>query len=238
MTPSPLDSIRAAIHAALLGQASGVDVVRQLCTACVELLPVDGASVSVMSDTDNRATVYATDEVIAHIESVQFTLGEGPCFEAFQIRRPVLVPDLAGMATPSWPLFAAEMIDQPVGAIFAFPLQSGAISIGAMDLYRRTPGWLSTEQIALALHAVDIATLALLAAQFGAPDGAGENWTDLPLHHEQVHQATGMIVAALDIPAAQALARLRGYAFAHGRLVDEVASDIVDRRLSPHDVDG
>lgn len=238
MTPSPLDPVRAAVRAALLGQAGGVDVVRQLCAACVELLPVDGASVSVMSDTDNRETVYASDEVIARVEAVQFTLGEGPCFEAFETRRPVLVPDLAGMATPSWPLFAAEMIGQPVGAIFAFPLQSGAISIGAMDLYRRTPGWLSSEQVALALHAVDIATLALLAAQTGAPDGAGENWADLPLRHEQVHQATGMVVAALGIPAAQALARLRGYAFANGRLVDEVASDIVARRLSPHDLGG
>jgi GAF domain-containing protein len=235
VTSSPLDPVRAAIHAALLDQASVVDVVRQLCVACVELLPVDGASVSVMSDTDNRETVYASDAVIAHIEAVQFTLGEGPCFEAFHTRRPVLVPDLASAVAPSWPLFAAELVGHPVGAIFAFPLQSGAINIGAMDLYRRTPGWLSGEQVALALHAVDIATLALLAAQFDGPDGA-RNWTDLPLHHEQVHQATGMVMAALGMPAAQALARLRGYAFANGRMVDDVARDIVARRLAPKDL--
>jgi hypothetical protein len=54
---------------------------------------------------------------------------------------------------------------------------------------------------------------------------------------EQVHQATGMLIAALRIPAAQALVRLRGYAFATGRLVDDVARDIVARRLSPFDLD-
>jgi hypothetical protein len=234
----PLDPVRAAIHAALLDQARAVDLMRQLCQACVELLPVDGASVSVMTGTDNRETLYASDDVIAHVEGLQFTLGEGPCFETFQTRRPVLVPDLARMATPTWPLFAAEMSDQPVGAIFAFPLQSGAISFGAMDLYRRAPGWLSAEQVAIALHAVDIATLALLAVQAGAPDGTVDDWTALPLRRAQVHQATGMVITALGIPGAQALARLRGYAFATGRLVDEVAGDIVARRLSPHDLDG
>lgn len=235
--PEPLDQMRATIEAALLDQARGVDVVRLLCLACVEMLPVDGASVSVMSGTDNREMVYASDEVIAHIEAVQFSLGEGPCFEAFQTRRPVLVPDLAGMAAPAWPLFAEAMVDQPVGAIFAFPLQSGAIRIGAMDLYRRTPGWLAPEDVGMALHAVDIATLALLAVQSGIVDETGEGWARLPLHREQVHQATGMIIAAFHIPAAQALARLRGYAFVNGRLVDEVARDLVARRLSPFDLD-
>lgn len=232
-----LDPVRAAITAALHDQASGVEVVRRLCQACLDLLPVDGASVSVMTDTDNRETLYASDEVIAHVEAVQFTLGEGPCFEAFHAGRPVLVPDLAAAVALSWPLFAAEMVDQPVAAVFAFPLQSGAIRIGAMDLYRRTPGWLSAEQIAIALYAVDIAALALLAAQAGALDEDGQVWADLPLHREQVHQATGMVIAALGVSAAQALARLRGYAFAAGRLVDDVARDIVARRLSPYDLD-
>lgn len=235
--PGPLDQVRAVVAAALLDQAHGVDVVRELCQACVEFLPVDGASVSVMSDTDNREVVYATDDVIAHVEALQFTLGEGPCFEAFQTRRPVLIPDLAGVVAPSWPLFAAELAGWPVGAIFAFPLQTGAISIGAMDLYRRTPGWLATEDVAVALQAVDIATLALLALQLGSTDGVGERWADLPLHREQVHQATGMVMAALGIPATQALARLRGYAFAAGRLVDEVAVELVARRLSPFELD-
>jgi hypothetical protein len=85
---------------------------------------------------------------------------------------------------------------------------------------------------------VDIATVALLAAQSGASDELSDpGWANLRLHREQVHQATGMVMAALHIPAAAALARLRGYAFAAGRLVDEVALDLVDRRLSPLDLD-
>ena len=65
----------------------------------------------------------------------------------------------------------------------------------------------------------------------------GDWWLDLPEQREQVHQAVGMLIAAFGIPADQALARLRGYAFAVGRLVDEVAHDIVARRLTPQDLD-
>lgn len=112
---------------ALLTEAHGADVVRQLCVACVESLPVDDASLSVMTDTDNRRTLHATDTVIAHISrQCSSPSVKGPCFEAFRTRRPVLVPDLATTATPAWPLFAAEMTGQPVGVIFAVPLQSGA----------------------------------------------------------------------------------------------------------------
>ncbi|WP_424187087.1 ANTAR domain-containing protein [Actinokineospora sp. G85] len=77
---------------------------------------------------------------------------------------------------------------------------------------------------------MDIATLVLLGLRVGEIEGA---WSDLPLSHAQVHQAAGMLIAEFAIPAEQALARLRGYAFAVGRLVDDVADDLVCRRLAP-----
>ena len=147
----------------------------------------------------------------------------------------MLVPDLAATAARSWPVFAAEIADQPVGAIFAFPLQTGAIRIGALDLYRRRPGWLSSTEVVIALQVVDIATLALLGLQ-GDP-AAGEWVLALPRDREQVHQATGMLISAYAVSAEQALARLRAYAFGTGRMVEEVARDLVIGRISPEDLD-
>jgi AmiR/NasT family two-component response regulator len=49
--------------------------------------------------------------------------------------------------------------------------------------------------------------------------------------YREVHQATGMLIAHLDLPASAALARLRAYAFGHGRSLLEVAGDIVAGRL-------
>lgn len=227
--------VRADVVAALRDPAGAGEPLARACRACVALLPVDGASVSVMSGAEQRETLYASDDTVAAVESLQFTLGEGPCFEAFTQRRPVLVADLEADAGSAWPVFATEIAAHPVGAIFAFPLQSGAVALGAMDLYRHEPGWLTPDDLATALQVVDIATLALLGLQHGASEG--EWLADLPRNREVVHQATGMLIAEYHIPAADALARLRGYAFAGGCMVEEVAEDLVARRLRPADID-
>lgn len=225
---------RAALLSALDSSRGGLDAVARLGGMCVDLLPVDGASISLMADADIRETLYASDEVVTRIDAVQFSLGEGPCFEAFQTHRPVLVADLHAAST-AWPIFATEMINEPVGAIFAFPLISGAISLGALDLYREQPGWLSAAEVAIALQTVDIVTLAVLEMQMNVVDQPW--WIDLPSSRGQVHQATGMLIAEFGISAAHALARLRGYSFTTGRLVDEVADDLVARRLTPADLE-
>ena len=233
-----LARLRAAVGIAVRDHADVVDPLARLCGACVQLLPVDGASVSLMTGTDNRETLYASDAIIDHIETLQFSLGEGPCFEAFVTRRPVLITDLAAHPATAWPVFATQMADQPVGAIFAFPLLHGAARVGAMDLYRTRPGWLTPEELAVALQVADIAAAALIGPPATRPGAQlDQAWlAALPFNQEHVHQATGILVAEHRIPADQALALLRGYSFAAGRSVDEVAADLVSRHLHPREV--
>lgn len=219
--------------AALHDRVNNLDTLARVIRACVDVLPVDGASISVMSGPRERETLYASDEIAAQIEDVQFSLGEGPCFEAFATRRPVLVPDLPQASIAAWPVFATAVRDLPIGAIFAFPLQAGAIGIGAVDLYRRRPGWLSGDEIAIALEVIDLVTAVLLGLLLGEVGDTDDLRGVLSPGREQVHQATGMLIAAFGISAEEALARLRGYAFVMDRSLDEVAKDIVSRKLSP-----
>ena len=227
-----VERLRACVVDGMSVGGSRLDAIERVCQVCVDLLPVDGASVSVMTGASGRQSLWASDEVATRIEALQFSLGEGPCFEAFGTQRPVLVPDLRGSGATAWPVFAAEIAAEPVGALFGFPLLSGAISIGALDMYRRTPGWLTATEVGIALRLVDIAALVLLSLRL-SDDGLG---TNLPLGSAAVHQATGMLVAEFGLPADHALARLRGYAFAAGRLIEDVADDLVDRRLHPADL--
>ncbi|GGN28929.1 GAF domain-containing protein [Lentzea pudingi] len=236
----PVSRARATVMAALRDDESELDALARVIRACVDVLPVDGASVSVMSGPRERETLYASDEIAAKIENVQFSLGEGPCFEAFATRRPVLVPDLPQASALHWPVFATALSSLPVGAIFAFPLQAGVIGIGAIDLYRGTPGWLSGDELAVALEVVDLVAAVLLGLLLGDLDATGGTggWLGaLSPAREQVHQATGMLIAAFTISAEESLARLRGYAFVMDRSLDEVADDIVNRRLSPFELD-
>ena len=46
-----------------------------------------------------------------------------------------------------------------------------------------------------------------------------------------LHQAAGMVSAQLEVSIAEALIRLRAYAFAHERLLNNVAAAVVAREL-------
>jgi hypothetical protein len=75
----------------------------------------------------------------------------------------------------------------------------------------------------------------------GAPDNAEpgggvdvdvEGWlADVPLERPAVYQATGMVIAQLELSPDDALATLRAHAFVHDRPIDEVARDVVARTL-------
>ncbi len=231
-----VEVLRTSVLAALGedGTGNGVDVVGRVCRACVRLLPVDGAAVSVVAGTGHREIVYASDEVSTALAELQFSLGEGPCFESHVVGGPVLVPDLAAGPPPAWPVFATEATAQPVAALFTFPLQIGAVWVATLDTYRSTPGSLDAAELSTALQVADIATLALSGLRDGGDrwlDGDGRWMEGTAMRFREVHQATGMLIAHLNLPAPAALARLRAYAFGHGRPLLDVAADIVARRL-------
>src|SRR3954464_3853318 len=120
----------------------------RICQACVAGLDVDGAAISLLTTSPGRQTLAVTDETAELLEDLQFTLNEGACMEAAATGGPVSAPDLAaGVEARRWPVFAAALAEQAeVGALFALPLQWGAINLGVLDLYRRTAGGLAPEQ--------------------------------------------------------------------------------------------
>ena len=110
-------------------------------------------------------------------------------------------------------------------------------SCGALDLFRAHPGVLGAEQLAGALVAAELAQMPLLDLlaedlQAAVADPDSDSWAELnTLSRAEVSQATGMLVAQLEVEPAEALVRLRAHAFATGRSATDVACDILDRRL-------
>jgi hypothetical protein len=224
----------------------GTDGPRRIGTACVEFLPVSGAAVTLMTGPDVQEPVYASDVVIGELDALQFSLGEGPCVEAFAERRPVLIPDLTLVSDSRWPVFAHAARRTQARGVFVFPLQLGAIAVGVLDLYRREPGTLSGDGLTGALRAADATLWSVLGRRAeetltagngaGSQDGLDWLWGG-PLLRTEVYQATGVIIGQLGVSPRTALAKLRGFAFAHSRPLHEVASDVVARRLRFDDED-
>ncbi len=197
-------------------------------------LDVHGAAISLLTGSPARETLWASDSTAEMLEELQFTLNEGACMQAAATGSPVLVPDLYHSAdVVRWPVFAAAVAEQTDAvALFALPLQWGVVNLGVLDLYRRTPGGLSPEQSRDAISAADVAALMMLGVRTEPGDGDGDAWLDPAVRSRaEVHQATGMVLAQLDVSAEVALARMRAHAFVEQRLLIDVARDVVSRKL-------
>lgn len=230
MTDIP--ALRLAIAATMATHTAGASAA-EVCRLCVSALPVDGAAFTTMTSDREWETLCVSDPLVAEVEELQFALGEGPCLLAFRSGRPVLLPDVTALGWTRWPAFAPAVADLPIGGLFSFPVQLGAITLGVFTLYRREPGSLSTEDVSQVLRVTDLAGAALLALRAGQPVADGnDTWDEgSGVDRRQVHQATGMLIAQLGVSAEEAFARLRGYAFAHNLHLNAVAGRIVARQL-------
>jgi hypothetical protein len=203
----------------------------------VELLGVDGAAFSVVRDGASAGTFGSSGALSRRLDDFQFTLGEGPCLDAAQQGQPVLVADLTRSDEDRWPAFARAMAETGVRAVFALPVTVAGSRVGALDLFRHAPGTLGERSLAGGLLAARLAVLPLLDLITGDTDwaAAAEGRAGPPelasLERVEVYQATGMIMARLDVGPEDALVRLRACAFARKLTASEAAWKIVEGEL-------
>ena len=223
---------RLRILAQLVGSGAFGLETKRLCEVSAEVTGMSGAGIMLMSGDVPSGAVCTTDDVSRLIEELQYTLGEGPCVDAYHQDRPILEPDLVEPRAPRWMAFASPAIAAGARAVFGFPLQVGAVRLGALNLYRDRTGPMSNEQHADALVMADVSAAAVLMMQANAPPGKVavelESGSDF---RYIVHQASGMVAVQLNVSIAQAMIRLRAYSFGNDRPLTEVAGDVVARRL-------
>ena len=226
-----------AAHAAAQGrQVSVADV----CAVAVSSAHLSGAWLVAARGGDPDFVMYVTDPVGEQLAELQLMLGEGPCHDVLASAAPVLAADLDD-AEPGrrWPAFIPAARELGAGAVFAFPLIVGAIRAGVLGVYRGSPGPLLDRQLGDLLILADAATMMLLGSTNGDHEDGDEagldgQAPDLAVHRAEIDQATGMLTVQLDVPVAEAFARLRAYAYSQDRRLAEVAGDIVARRLRLH----
>lgn len=215
----------------------GVAAADSLCEACVTLLEVDAAAISLIFEGAPSGTFGSSGASARMYDELQFTFGEGPCMDCVAMGAPVLVTDLANANEVRWPAYGPAMLDHQIRGIFAIPVVLAGAYVGALDLFCAHPGKLPGDHLAGAFVAAELAGIPLLDLmdsdlQAAVNDPDSNAWAEFNvLSRAEVSQATGMLVAQLNIEPAEALMRLRGHAYATGRSATDVARDILDRRL-------
>lgn len=214
----------------------------RLARACVTVLPVNGAGLSLLNH-DFRVPVGSSDDMASCAERLQFTQGEGPCLDA--ARNHQLVLTTGAEIERRWPSFGAEFLGQtPYRGVASLPLRLSTETIGALDLYVEDEQDLSRMRIADAVMVAQQITDALTIAQ--AITGSATAWSDesepvwlrtpTVRNRTNVWVAMGMLMTRMDIPAPDALSVLRAYSYGHDAVLDDVADELVKGTLDVAEV--
>lgn len=225
-----------------------------ICDAAMQETEADGVALAVVSRSRRvRELIYATDPLAQQLDELQYTIGEGPCFDAYLQDAPQCYPELTSVAeTARWPVFAAGATELGAQALFAIPVPDGWRPMGVMELYRRATGDLADSEFAAACACASAVAHQLESnwqehvARFGNAEraidaaaiaGARSEVAVDPFTRTQIHVAAGMVAVQLGITADEGVDRLRAHAYACARPVSSVAADIIARRMTLSDQD-
>ena len=208
----------------------------RLSRAAARMLAVDGAGISLTDAVGRRVPLGASSEDASAAERLQFTTGEGPCTAAQETGQPVFAveEDLRRR----WPVFADLLFGAtPFRAVVALPLLPALAGQGAMDLFFTRPDEVPGLDVFEALAVGGLVTSALSDAAVWSEWSAatGPEWLHGPQTHRRaaVWEVLGRLGIELELTAPAALDLLRAYSYGIGRLVDDVAADVLAGRLDP-----
>jgi len=204
----------------------------RLGEALRRMLAADGVAITVEYLSDSRTTVCASDEIAAALENLQEISGEGPGYEA-ATRDAVVVARLGGAdADQRWPMLAHAVEERfEAVSLHAVPLRADGSFSAVATLYTKDDRALARplDRVAFLANAIGAALLT------DAPDlpenqqpQIGGSWSSRAV----VHQATGMVMEQVAVTPEDALALLRGHAYALETDINDVATRVVDRTIN------
>ena len=210
-----------------------VELLTTLADRCVEVLDVDAAGIMLATSDGELSLMTSSSEAMRLVELFELQSREGPCQDCFRTGRAVVNHDLTG-ADPRWPRFAAVATGEGFRAADALPMRLRTHIIGALNLFRSTPGALNDDDVTAAQALADIATIAIVQHR-SALDAQllNDQLTQALASRIVIEQAKGMIAERRRLSMEAAFASLRHHARGKNRRLADVAHDIVDGTMDP-----
>lgn len=205
----------------------------RLCWACIDILDVDGASITVSTDGD-RITLASSDWIAERLDDLQDVLGEGPVPDTLTSGEPVTA-QVGDSVQERWPMFVPAS-REALGhlALTAVPIRPSSEVFGVLMLSRR-PDRAGALDPAVTQFLANALGATLLRDAWPDPESLDRSVADTWSGRSRVHQATGMVIAQLGLHADDALALLRAHAYAHETSLDSIARQVLSRRLDFRD---
>lgn len=204
-----------------------------LCGAVRPVVGWDRVAVSVVVGPERRLPLAGSDLALQRFNNFQESLVQGPSRDALECGAPVLVDDLRADGAPWQLLLSCAPDDFPVRSTAAVPVlgpEPGRAPLGVLLVGRDRVAPFTASQVQVLQRLAEVLARLLLARC-----SRGDLLADVT--HDELPVLLGMLRVRLAVDEADALARLRAYAFTAGTTIQEVAADVVAGRLDLAEVD-
>jgi hypothetical protein len=202
----------------------------KLCVIAANLTNLDGAGIGLRVNGGDFAILCTSTEIAQSLLATELSVGEGPCTEVCRDDRAVSEGYLDSLAGLHWPIFTPVARDAGVRAVYGFPVDIGAIRIGALVFYSLRAGELDEQQSSDGHLLASVFARAVLAIQAGAPPGSlASELVRSATFDPVIQQAAGMISVQGDMSIGDALVTLRAHGFATGVPSSVLAAQVVAR---------
>jgi GAF domain-containing protein len=204
-----------------------IDFLHVLTTRSVELLNVSAAGLLLADPRGELRVVAASSEAARLLELFQLQSDQGPCLDCFRSGRPVAATDLS--ADQRWPRFGVAAVQAGFSAVQALPMRLRDQVIGALNLFRDTPGAFDADSVQVGQALADVATIGLLHERsMRRRDTLNEQLQTALNSRVIIEQAKGKLAERLGIDVNQAFTLLREQARDRNQRLSDLARAFVD----------
>ncbi|MCC6855769.1 MAG: GAF and ANTAR domain-containing protein [Microbacteriaceae bacterium] len=208
-----------------------IDLLHTLVDVCTSVLDVDAGGLLLADESGDLQLVASTSERADFVEIMQLAAGVGPCLDCFSGGMPVSVADI-DRGGEQWPAFQSAALLQGFHAVYATPLRLWGKVLGAMNLFRSTPGELNAPDAAVAQALADVATIGILQERSIRETGIVTEQLQRALESRiLIEQAKGVLSAMGRMSVDEAFEALRTYARRNNLPLRVVAEGVASRTL-------
>ncbi len=214
-----------------------IELLTTLTDRCVDVLDIDAAGIMLAAADGELLLMASSSEAMRIVELFELQSRQGPCQDCFRTGRPVVNRDLTA-DDARWPGFAAVAVSEGFRAADAIPMRLRTNIIGALNLFRSTPGSLNDDDVVAAQALADIATIAIVQHRTAVDAQVlNEQLSEALTSRIVIEQAKGMIGERRQLAMDEAFVVLRHHARRNNLRLADVARSIIDGTIDPSTLD-
>jgi GAF domain-containing protein len=204
-----------------------LDFLQTLVDRTVQLVDADAGGIMLADQRGGLEVLAASSHTTRLVELFELQHDEGPCLDAFRTGEQVTKTDEAAMRA-AWPTFTARLSAAGFSSAQAIPLRLRDQVIGALNVFRVSPGALSEADMKLARALADVATVAIVQQRvLEAREQLAEQLQEALTSRIRVEQAKGILAERSGIDVDAAFTLLRTHARRTGRPLREVVDAVI-----------